>query len=253
MSAESKTRRVLVVDDEPGLREMLAANLELDGFEVVTAESAERGLEIATAQTFDLVLTDIRMPGMNGVEMFRKLRELGRRMPVVLMTGFALEELVQGALEDGAFTVLPKPFDVAHALEIAARAARGPTVLVVDDVKEVAEATSAALEASGLKARAAHSGDEALEVMKSGGVDLCVVDLVMPGMSGAELVSRLRALPTPVAVIAVSGEDVPALIRDVATLGMHTFMRKPVGARELTRNIAAARGAKHRHPGGARR
>jgi CheY-like chemotaxis protein len=170
------------------------------------------------------------------------------------MTGFALEELVQGALEDGAFTVLPKPFDVAHALEVATRAARGPTVLVVDDVIEVADATAAALEASGLKASAVHSGDEALEAVKSGAVDLCVVDLVMPGMSGPELVGKLRALAVPVAVIAVSGEDVPALIRDVATLGMYSFLRKPVGARELTRTIATARGAQRKRPaGGAHR
>ncbi len=233
---------VLVVDDEPGLREMLAANLELEGFRVTEAESGERALELARTQSFDLVVTDIRMPGMNGVELFRSLRGLGLQMPVVLMTAFAVEELVKGALEDGAFTVLPKPFEVSHALRTVTNAARAPVVLVVDDKQEVATSTSEALNASGLKARAVGTGQEALAAFQEGGVDLCVLDLVMPGMSGAEVAKQLKALDPGVSIIAVSGEDVPELIRQIAAVGMHTFLRKPFPMRELIRSIALARG-----------
>lgn len=236
-------RRILVVDDEPALRMMLAANLELEGFEVSEAASGERALELAKTQKFDLVLTDIRMPGITGVELFRELRGLGMQMPVVLMTAFALEELVQGALEDGAFTVLPKPFDVGHAVRTMSNAARVPVVLVVDDLKNVAESTSEALHASGLRARAVSSGLEALQALQTKEIDLCVVDLVMPGMSGAELAVRVRELDPNVAIIAVSGHEVPEMIRQVANVGMHTFLPKPFAMRELIRSIALARGA----------
>jgi CheY-like chemotaxis protein len=240
----STPRKVLVVDDEAGLRETLAANLELEGFEVKEADSAEKALELCAAQRFDLVITDIRMPGMNGVELFRALRKQGAMMPVVLMTGFAMEELVQSALEEGAFTVLPKPFDVGHALKTVANAARLPVVLVVDDVKPVADTTAAALEACGVRAKAVHSGEEAIGALAQGGIDLCVLDLVMPGMSGPELAARLRQTAPPISLIAVSGENVPELIRQVAAVGIHTFIRKPVGVRDLLRSIAAARGVK---------
>jgi DNA-binding NtrC family response regulator len=234
--------KILLVDDEPGLRMMLAANLELEGFQVVEADSGESALEMAPRERPDVVLTDIRMPGISGVELFRRLRELGLKMPVVLMTAFALEDLVQGALEDGAFTVLPKPFDVGHALRTVRRAARLPVVLVVDDIQNVAESTTESLRAAGLAAQAATSGTEAIEVLQAGAVDLCVLDLVMPGMSGAQLAEHVHLLDPGVSIIAVSGHDVPEMIRKLATIGMHTFLRKPVEMRELIRSIAIARG-----------
>jgi DNA-binding NtrC family response regulator len=237
------TAKVMVVDDEPGLRTMLAANLELEGFEVIEAENAEKALQMAMAGAApDLVLTDIRMPGMNGVELFRALRAAQLRMPVVLMTGFALEELVQGALEEGAFTVLPKPFDVQHALRTVTAAAKIPVVLVVDDLANVAESTSAGLSAVGVKAASATTPAQALELLDKGAVDLCVVDLVMPEMDGAALAAKLKQLKPGLSIIAVSGFDVPELIRQVADVGVETVLKKPFGMRELVRSIATARG-----------
>ncbi|HUS67503.1 MAG TPA: response regulator, partial [Kofleriaceae bacterium] len=76
---------VLLVDDEEGLRTTLAANLELDGFDVVEAADGIEALAHARRRAFDLVVTDIRMPGMNGVDLFRAIRGLHPRVPVVLM------------------------------------------------------------------------------------------------------------------------------------------------------------------------
>jgi CheY-like chemotaxis protein len=238
--------KILVVDDEPGVRLMLSANLELEGFQVVKADSGESALEVAARENPDVVLTDIRMPGISGVELFRQLRVRGMKMPVVLMTAFALEDLVQGALEDGAFTVLPKPFDVGHALRTVRRAARRPTVLVVDDAPAVAESFALSLRAAGLKAKAVTSGGQALDFLTTGLVDLCILDMVMPEMDGAQLAERVRARDPAIALIAVSGHDVPEMIRRLASLGMHTFLRKPVDARALIRSIATARGERVR-------
>lgn len=234
-------KRILLVDDEPGLRTMLAANLELDGFEVIEADGAAAALELARTQHFDLMLSDIRMPGMNGVELFRALRQRGQSLQVVLMTGFALEELVTSALEEGAFAVLPKPFDVAQALQAIHRAAKRPAVLVIDDSRGEAATTCAALQACGVAARAAYSGEEALVVLGQGDTDAWVVDLVMPAMSGAELARRARAVDPALAIIAVSGHEVPELVREVAAAGMHSFFRKPFPARSLARHIGLAR------------
>jgi CheY-like chemotaxis protein len=238
--------KILVVDDEPGLRTMLAANLELEGFEVIEAENAAQALELAPTVRPDLVLTDLRMPGMNGVELFRALRARGLSMPVVLMTGFALEELVQGALEEGAYAVLPKPFNVDHALRTVMTAARSPAVLVVDDLAAVAESTSAGLSAAGLRSTPVTNAGEAIATVATGTVDLCVVDLVMPVMDGAALAARLKQLDPRVRVIAMSAHDVPELIRRVAAVGVETVLKKPFAMRDLVRAIASARGMEPR-------
>jgi two-component system, NtrC family, response regulator HydG len=239
-----ETRRVLVVDDEPGMRVTLAANLELDGFSVVEAESGEQALALAGASTFDLVITDIRMPGINGVELFRKLREVAPTVPVVLMTGFALEDMVKGALEDGAYAVLNKPFDVGHALKVAHTAASLPVVLVVDDLPEVANSLSQALSAVGLRTHAVLDGESAEQALGAQNIDICVVDMLMNKETGPAVIQRMRAIAPDLVVIAMSGHDVPHLIREVASTGMHAFMKKPFRLQDLIRVIALARGEK---------
>jgi DNA-binding NtrC family response regulator len=235
-------RRVLLVDDEDSLRLTLAANLELEGFVVTEASSGAPALELAKRQSFDLVLTDIRMPGMNGVELYHQLRELHPRLPVVLMTGFALEELVTEALESGAYTVLSKPFNVEHAISVLKQAVRAPAVLVVDDQDRVAAMAAEGLEGFGLRARSARGMSEALSELKAGDVDLCVIDMLLgEGATGPELLERLREQRPGLSVIAMSGQNTPSLVRQMATMGMHSFLKKPFAIRELVRSIAVAR------------
>jgi CheY-like chemotaxis protein len=234
--------RILVVDDEESMRITLAANLELEGHEVVEASSGEEALRLVREQPVDVVLTDIRMPGLNGVELYRHIRRERPGLPVVLMTAFAEESLVEDALAEGVFTVLHKPFDVAHLLRTLRHAATTPEVLVVDDLKEVAEVTVEGLRLCGVRAQAVYDGDAAVERLRTGSIDVCVVDLVMPGMTGPQVVERLRVAGRPVAFIAVSGHDVPDMMRQVASLGDVACMRKPISIRELAQTIARTRG-----------
>lgn len=234
--------RILVVDDEESMRITLAANLELEGHEVVEASSGEEALRLVRERPVDVVLTDIRMPGMHGVELHRHIRRERPGLPVVLMTAFAQESLVEDALAEGAFTVLSKPFDVAHLLRTLQHAASTPEVLVVDDLQEVAEVTVEGLRLCGVRAQAVYDGDAAVERLRTGSIDVCVVDLVMPGMTGPQVVERLRVAGRPVAFIAVSGHDVPDMMRQVASLGDVACMRKPISIRELAQTIARTRG-----------
>lgn len=238
--------RILVVDDEASMRLTVAGNLELEGFDVIEAKSGEHALTLLETEKVDLVLTDIRMPGINGVELFRRISVKLPGTPVVLMTAFAVEELVSSALREGAFTVLSKPFDVGHMIRTVSRAARMPLVLVVDDVKEDAESTAAALQLAGLRAMPVFSGAEALEVLKDGKVDLCVIDLVMPDLSGAEVIEKLRVENPGLSVIAMSGYSVPELIQKAASFQIFTCMRKPFDPGDLVQAIARARGVQGR-------
>ncbi|WXH29166.1 Sensor histidine kinase RcsC [Myxococcus stipitatus] len=234
--------RILLVDDEEGLRITLAANLELEGHTVLEAANGEEALRLLGEHPVDVVLSDMRMPGLHGVDLLRRIKQARPDMPVVLMTAFTAEELVEDALAEGAFTVLPKPFDVAHALDTILRAARAPQVLVVDDTEPVARAMVRALSTVGLRARAVYSGEEALTWLRSGDFDVCVLDLVMPEMSGPELVAKVKAADLSVAVIAMSGHVVPELLRKVAAQGAVVCMTKPVPLRELVQAIARVRG-----------
>lgn len=103
---------VLVVDDEEITRQLLVAALQAPQRQLLTAASGEEALEIAKKTDVDLVLLDLIMPGINGVETFRQLHELRPQLPVVIITGYPDSDLMQKALEIGPFTMINKPVDV---------------------------------------------------------------------------------------------------------------------------------------------
>lgn len=109
--------RVLLIDDEGTLLEYLSKRLAREGFSVVTAESGEKGLELARGQIFDVAVVDLKMPGMDGVETQKRLKQLQPFMQCIVLTGHGS---IQTALESGkqdAFQYLLKPADYNLLLE----------------------------------------------------------------------------------------------------------------------------------------
>lgn len=113
-----KPYSILVVDDEPNIRAMFQDALQRSGYQVTTAASGGDALSLASDQRFDLTFLDIKMPGLNGVETLKALKQLNPDVNVVMITGYAAEDLVAASLDGGAFLCLPKPFGVAQILEI---------------------------------------------------------------------------------------------------------------------------------------
>ncbi len=116
--------KILIVDDEEGLRRLLVRVLSREGFQVVAVGSGEEALEQVAAEGFDLVVTDIQMPGMNGLALMRRLKEFDSTLPVIVMTAYGTVENAVEALRIGAYDYLTKPFEtdelrltVAKALE----------------------------------------------------------------------------------------------------------------------------------------
>jgi two-component system, NtrC family, response regulator AtoC len=103
-------KRVLVVDDEPGLRQSLGLLLTDAGYTVTAEQDGRRGLERAVAEPFDLVLCDVRMPAMDGLTFLRKYREGGGSALVIVMSAYGGEDAAIAAMKEGAYDYLPKPF-----------------------------------------------------------------------------------------------------------------------------------------------
>ncbi len=104
--------RILVVDDEQSMQEMLRILLEKDGHEVATAGDGTAGLAVATSQPVDLVISDIRMPGLDGVALLTGLRKHGLETPVIMITAYASSDSAIQAMKHGAFDYITKPFKV---------------------------------------------------------------------------------------------------------------------------------------------
>ena len=114
--------RILVVDDEPNARTALAEILKEEGYQVETAADGFKGLARAEEFGPDLVLTDLKMPGMDGVELLRKLRHHAADVPVVLMTAFGAVETAVSAMREGAADYLTKPLNTDELVLVIDRA-----------------------------------------------------------------------------------------------------------------------------------
>jgi two-component system response regulator HydG len=103
---------VLVVDDDPGMRTMLASRLTNRGFRVVTAGSGAEAIELVAHHDVEVVVSDVNMKGMNGVELCQRLPEHRPQLPVILITAFGSMELAIQAIRAGAYDFVPKPFEI---------------------------------------------------------------------------------------------------------------------------------------------
>ncbi len=108
--------KVLVVDDEPGIRDLFVQVLGRRGYEVEVASDGPTGIERARDESIDIAFLDIRMPGIDGVQTLRQLKELRPGLKVAMMTGASRSELISEALALGAFVCLCKPFGVHDIL-----------------------------------------------------------------------------------------------------------------------------------------
>ncbi|MBC7692606.1 MAG: response regulator [Methylotenera sp.] len=114
----TQPRKILIVDDEPLIREILRFALQFEGHEVLEAESGHRAFELLQSQAVDLVLSDIRMPNGDGIELLANIRAQDAvTPPVVFMTGFS-DLSRENAISKGASELIYKPFELDQLLKI---------------------------------------------------------------------------------------------------------------------------------------
>ena len=109
--------KIMVVDDDEGVRITLTEILAVEGFDVVAVSDGFQGVEVAAQTQFDLILMDFRMPGIDGLETYRHIKVFSPKTVVIMITGHP-GGLVEEVLNEGAYGVLYKPFDIGHLTEV---------------------------------------------------------------------------------------------------------------------------------------
>src|SRR5580700_9002710 len=115
-------KQVLIVDDEVNLRKILSAQLTRDGYDVLTAEDGERSLQLLGEHHIDLVITDLKMPKVDGMTLLKRALEEDPELPVVLITAHGTIDTAVEALKTGAFDFVTKPFDKDEVRQIVSKA-----------------------------------------------------------------------------------------------------------------------------------
>jgi DNA-binding NtrC family response regulator len=110
---------ILVVDDEPQVAEVLRGILEFEGFEVETVENGKQALDrITSVDRFDLIITDMKMPEMDGLELLTQVQKLSKDLPVIVLTAYATLKNGLNAIKDGVYDYVSKPFSVKILMNV---------------------------------------------------------------------------------------------------------------------------------------
>jgi len=115
---------ILIVDDDASTRTIVSFILKHKGYSVTMVGRGEEAVEEVMRRPFRVTLMDIRMPGINGLAAFRRIREIRRGAAVIMMTAYAVEDLVRAALQEGACGILYKPLDIDRMLCLIERVVR---------------------------------------------------------------------------------------------------------------------------------
>jgi two-component system response regulator HydG len=221
--------RILIVDDDQRMSRTLSDILSLAGHKVVDAISGEEALDKIATQEFDCVLIDVRMPGMNGVEFHRQLHQTQPGLPVILMTAFASEEIVQQGLDEGAVGVLDKPIDINHLLSFFSSLAKNRTIVIVDDDPDFCQTLGDILHKRGFDVTLITDPHTSVETMASDS-QVIMLDMKLDGLGGLQVLKELRGRYPSLPVVMVTGfrQEMETAIQSAVEINAYACLYKPL-------------------------
>ena len=230
--------KILVVDDNEDYTDSIKDILEDEGYEVETAHNGEDACKLTDCTAYDLVLMDIKMPGMNGVESFLKMKRTNPDVKVVLFTAYALTELIQKARDNGVTAILKKPLDMDElylTIENAIAKPNGGYILLADDDRALCENLYDALSEYGYRVAMACGAHEAIREAERQAFDILLLDLKMPDLNGLEVYRRIKKLQPQVVTILMTGyaEEMNDLIKQAIDESAYTMLPKPIDMHQL--------------------
>ncbi len=235
--------RILIVDDSPTIRYGLKKNLAQIGAIVTEASDGDEGLSIVNSQDFDLIITDIEMPRMNGFAFCSKLKShlTKNSIPVIILSSKEREEDIELGFKVGAASYIMKSkakTDLrACVKEILDKnlLLRGRKILVVDDSAAIRNLIGKALTKAGFNVLSAENGQKALELLGTYAPDMILSDLHMPEIDGSGLCKRVHAdknlCQIPFIIMSLDGDR--ATMRRLFQYGASAYLVKPFNIDQL--------------------
>ncbi len=230
---------ILVVDDDRRMTRTLADILKVSGYEVMEASSGPDALEKARTLMFDCVLSDIKMPEMDGVELHRRLREIQPGLPVALMTAYAADELIRQGLEEGVAGVFDKPLDINHLLGFFTSLVKNRTIVIVDDDEAFCQTLAEILHQRGFKVT--QVADPHVDVNSiTTDAQVILLDLKLNSISGLDILKEIRRNnPTlPVLMVTGHGQEMAESIKAALEINAYACLYKPLEIPQLLEMLA---------------
>ncbi|MBI4777793.1 response regulator [Candidatus Desantisbacteria bacterium] len=234
--------KILIVDDETDLADMLGMILKLEGYQITSVLDGYKAIEEIKNTHYDLILMDIKLPGINGVETFIQIKGIDPSVKVMMMTGYAVEDLIEKALEEGAYACIHKPFDLQRVIELIRKviSENKKVVLIVNGDRKTREDVSTALTEKGYYTCTAANIEEMLVKLKDKYYHCILLNLRLPGINGLKVLKEAKKLCPDVVVIVMTDYDLPKMVREEENLSVYAVIKKPIDVAKLIRLLKEA-------------
>ena len=228
---------VLIVDDDPKIRNLLTESLSAIGYETCSAEDGQEALDVLRSRSLDCVITDIKMPELDGLTLLHRIKAVQQNLPVIMITGFAFQQHRDRAMAAGAAGFLTKPFRLEKIEEVLERVmsrASSPAstrtihdVLIVEDDVEFRVLLSEIVEALGYNPMTVSDAEAAVRQIDSHCPDAVITDFKLPSMSGEELIRKIKTRHRDLPVVLITGYAPSLNGHEFADGAADAFLMKP--------------------------
>jgi DNA-binding NtrC family response regulator len=198
---------VLIIDDNLEMAANLQEILEDEGVRVTVAQDGPQALSKLDENGFDLVITDIRMPGMSGIDVLKTVHQRWPRLPVIVMTAYSADATLDEAYTAGALDVLAKPVDIDHVIGLVERVTEpnAPVLLVEDDRNLRVNLAESLLDIAKVVPHAAASVADARRLAGEIGFRVAIIDVRLPDGDGVALARELEQRQPGLKIVYITG------------------------------------------------
>jgi DNA-binding NtrC family response regulator len=234
----SEQLRVLIVDDNQMMAKTLQDILRVKGYQAEVAYSGPEALNKVEIIPFDCILSDIKMPDVNGVDLFRAIKTKHPDLPVVLMTAYATDNLIEEGLEEGVIAVLTKPLDMSLLLNFFSFLSRERSIVIVDDDPKFCQTLGDILDARGFDVHQMTRPVGIVEQLYGNG-QVVLLDMKLKESDGLDVLREIKATYPNLPVILVTGykEEAAESIETALKLSAYTYFYKPLQVDELLKTL----------------
>jgi CheY-like chemotaxis protein len=220
---------ILVVDDEVDTCRNLSDILTDLGYQVDTANDGLAALELARKKHYEIALLDLKMPGMDGLTLYRELRKLHASTVAIIVSAYASKSITDEALAAGTWQVLPKPVDFPRLLKFVDEALEQPLIMVVDDDPDLCASLWDVLRERGYRVALAHDEEEAARRMHDHQCRVVLIDMRLEHGDGAEVFRMVRQVDPQARTVIITGHrsELDQLVQKVVAEGADAVCYKP--------------------------
>lgn len=236
---------LLVVDDDLDICQNLKDILSDLGYRTDYALDGATALEMFKKQPYDVALLDLRMPGMDGLTLYRELKKVRAGTVALIVTAYASSATADEARTAGAWQVLSKPVDLRKLLTLVDEALGQPLVLVVDDDEDLCHNLWDLLRERGFRVALAHDAKEASEQLKDSAFKVVLIDMKIPDCDGSAVFRLVRTANPQARTVLITGHraEMDSLISRVLAEGADAVCYKPFDVPALLSTLQALTGA----------